>query len=208
MAEGLICYGRGEGNAIVFIRTDHWLPKLKLEPMSATEAQCALLRKYLRAYGPATLTDFSHWAGIPMQEVKTLRPLIEAELAQISGDKKSSFLLREDVAVLNGSAAARGSIRLLPIFDSYLLAHRDKDHLLSLKHYKRVYRNQGWISPVILIDGAAAGVWSHKLKGKRLLVEIEPFGKLSKAERSGIEREAEHLAHSFERDLEMRFGRK
>ena len=208
VAEGLICYGRGEGNAIVFIRTDHWLPKLKLEPMSATEAQCALLRKYLRAYGPATLTDFSHWAGIPMQEVKTLRPLIEAELAQISGDKKSSFLLREDVAVLNGSAAARGSIRLLPIFDSYLLAHRDKDHLLSLKHYKRVYRNQGWISPVILIDGAAAGVWSHKLQGKRLLVEIEPFGKLSKAERSGIEREAEHLAHSFERDLEMRFGRK
>src|SRR5580698_5640100 len=67
VAEGLICYGRGEGNAIVFIRTDHWLPKLKREPMSATEAQCALLRKYLHAYGPATLTDFSHWAGIPMR---------------------------------------------------------------------------------------------------------------------------------------------
>ena len=31
VAEGLICYGRGEDNAIVFIRVDHWLPKLKLE---------------------------------------------------------------------------------------------------------------------------------------------------------------------------------
>jgi len=203
VAEGLVCYGRGEGNEVVFIRADHWLPKLKLKLMSATEAQCALLRKYLRAYGPATLTDFSHWAGIPMREVRPLRALLEPELVEIPGDKKNCLLLREDVAVLNNSPSVKGSIRLLPIFDSYLLAHRDKDHLLSPKHYKRVYRNQGWISPVVLIDGAVAGVWSHKLQNKRLLVEIEPFGGLSKAERAGIEREAESLAIFFESDLEL-----
>ena len=127
VAEGLICYGRGEGNEIVFIRTDHWLPKLKLELMSATEAQCALLRKYLRAYGPATLHDFSHWAGLPMQEVRPLRALFEPELAEIPGDKKNCFLLRKDVAVLNSSPAVKASIRLLPNFDAYLLAHREKD---------------------------------------------------------------------------------
>jgi hypothetical protein len=206
VAEGLVCYGRGEGNAIVFIRTDHWLPKLKFELMSATEAQCAILRKYLRAYGPATLTDFSHWAGIAMQEVKTLRPLIAGELAEIPGDKKSCVLLREDVEVLNSAPAATGSIRLLPHFDSYLLAHREKDHLLSAKHYKRVYRNQGWISPVVLIDGAVAGVWSHRLQGERLQVEIEPFGKLSKAERTGIEREGEHLARYYESRLDLQYA--
>jgi uncharacterized protein YcaQ len=203
VAEGLVCYGRGEGNAIVFIRTDHWLPKLKLERMSTTEAQCALLRKYLRAYGPATLNDFSHWAGIPMQEVKTLRTLLESEMVEIPGDKRNCLLLREDLEILNSSAAADASIRLLPIFDSYLLAHREKDHLLSAKHYKRVYRNQGWISPVVLIDGAIAGVWSHQLQGKRLLVKIEPFGKLSKAERAGIEREAESLALYYQSGLEL-----
>jgi hypothetical protein len=205
IAEGLICYGRGEGNAIVFIRTDHWLPKLKLKLMSATEAQCALFRKYLRAYGPATLHDFSHWAGIPMQEVKPLPTLLESELAEIPGEKRNSFILREDVAVLNSSPAVKGSIRLLPNFDSYLLAHREKDHLLSAKHYKRVYRNQGWISPVVLIDGAVAGVWSYKPQGKRLSVEVEPFGKLSKTERAGIEREAQGLAGFFESDLELHF---
>jgi hypothetical protein len=205
VAEGLICYGRGEGNAIVFIRTDHWLPKLKLEPMSATEAQCALLRKYLRAYGPATLHDFAHWAGILMQEVKLLRPLLEPELAEIPDAKKNCRLLSEDVAVLNDGSAAKTSIRLLPHFDPYLLAHREKDHLLSAKHYKRVYRNQGWISPVVLIDGAIAGVWSYRPQGKRLSVAIEPFGKLSKAERAGIEREAESLAKFYESDLELIF---
>jgi hypothetical protein len=206
MAEGLICYGRGEGNEVIFIRTDHWLPKLKAQRIPLAEAQCALFRKYLRAYGPATLTDFSHWAGIPMHEVRALPPLLEAELAEILGEKKSSFLLRKDVAVLNGSPAAKPSIRLLPSFDSYLLAHRDKDHLLSAQHYKRVYRNQGWISPVVLIDGAVAGVWSHKLQNKRLLVEIEPFGKLSRTARAGIEREAERLALLFGSSLELQFA--
>jgi uncharacterized protein YcaQ len=207
VAEGLICYGRGDGNAIVFIRTDHWLPKLKLERMSPAEAQCALLRKYLRAYGPATLHDFAHWAGLPMQEVKPLRALLQSELTEIPGDKKNCLLLREDLAVLNSSPAVKGSIRLLPNFDSYLLAHREKDHLLSAKHYKRVYRNQGWISPVVLIDGAVAGVWSYKPQSKRLLVKIEPFRKFSKAERTGIEREAESLALFFESELELQFAR-
>jgi Winged helix DNA-binding domain len=205
VAEGLVCYGRGEGNEIVFIRTDHWLPKLKAELLPATEAQCTLFRKYLRAYGPATLTDFSHWAGIPMQEVNRLPELIAAELAEIPGDKKSRFLLREDVEILNSSSAAKPSIRLLPSFDSYLLAHREKDHLLSAKHYKRVYRNQGWISPVVLIGGAIAGVWSHKLQNKQLLVRVEPFGRLSKAERTAIKREAESLALFFESELELEF---
>jgi uncharacterized protein YcaQ len=205
IAQGLICYGRGEGNAIVFIRTDHWLPKLKLAPMSATEAQCVLLRKYLRAYGPATLHDFAHWAGIRMQEVKPLRALLDPELAEVAVGKKNCFLLREDVAVLNKGAAPKVSIRLLPHFDSYLLAHREKEHLLSAKHYKRVYRNQGWISPVVLINGAIAGVWSHKLQGKRLRVEIEPFGKLNKAERAGIGREAESLAQFYEGSLDLKF---
>jgi uncharacterized protein YcaQ len=206
IAEGLICYGRGEDNAIVFIRVDHWLPKLKLKRMSATEAQCVLLRKYLRAYGPATLHDFAHWAGLPMQEVKPLRALLDAELAEIPGDKKNSLLLREDVAVLNASPAPRASIRLLPNFDAYLLAHREKDHLLSAQHYKRVYRNQAWISPVVLINGAIAGVWSHKLQGKRLHVEIDSFGKLTRAERAGIEREAMHLAQFFGSTLDLKFA--
>jgi hypothetical protein len=208
VAEGLVCYGRGEGNEIVFNRVDHWLPKLKPELMSATEAQCALFRKYLRAYGPATLADFSHWAGIPIREVNTLRPLIEAELAEVPGDKKNCFLLREDVAVLKSRPGKEACVRLLPHFDSYLLAHRDKDHLLSAQHYKRVYRNQGWISPVVLIDGAIAGVWSHKLQNRKLFVEIEPFGQLSKAARAGIEQEAGHLALFFESELELRSAKK
>jgi hypothetical protein len=206
VAEGLVCYGAGEGSEVSFIRVDHWLPHLTTKAISGPAAQCALFRKYLGAYAPATLTDFSHWSGIPMQEVKALRSLVEPGLVQVPGDRNNSFLLGEDVAVLNDSSRSEPSIRLLPSFDSYLLAHREKDHLLEAKHYKRVYRNQGWISPVVLIDGAVAGVWSYKLRSKNLLVSIEPFGKLSRNARTGVKREAEHLAHFFGSELQFEFA--
>jgi hypothetical protein len=206
IAEGMICYGSGEDNEICFIRVDRWLPKLKSKPISTVEAQCALFLKYLSAYGPATPADFAHWAGISMPEAKALPALLQSELAEIPGDRQNCFLLRQDVAVLNKSVAQKNSIRLLPLFDSYLLAHRDKDHLLSVKHYKRVYRNQGWISPVVLIDGVIAGVWSHKLERKKLLVRVEPFGKLSRAARAGITQEAESLASFYQSEVDCRFS--
>jgi uncharacterized protein YcaQ len=205
VAQGLVCYGGGEGNQVVFIRADQWLPKVAAKTIPAVEAQGELLRKYLRAYGPATLTDFAHWSGISMQEVRPLRALLEAELEEIAGDKKNRMLLREDVAFLSECSESDACVRLLPIFDSYLLAHREKEHLLSAQHYKRVYRNQGWISPVVLMDGAIAGVWSHKLQNKKLFVDIEPFGKLTKAAKAGIEREAAHLAAFFEGKLNLKF---
>src|ERR1041385_77311 len=80
IAEGRICYGPGEGNQATFIRTDQWLPKLR--PMGEQAAQKELFRKYLRAYGPATLNDFAHWSLISMAEVRALKPLIDSEITE------------------------------------------------------------------------------------------------------------------------------
>lgn len=206
VADGLICYGAGENNEANFIRVDQWLPKLKMKLMPAAEAQKLLLRKYLRAYGPATLGDFSHWAGISMAEVRTLGPQADAEIVEISSGKRPLLMMQEDVGELEPDSKLSRSIRLLPNFDVCLLAHREKDHLLSNQHYKRVYRNQGWISPVALIGGEIAGVWGYKPRGKKLEVTIEPFGKLSKVEKDGIQQEAEELACFFGSELQVRMG--
>ena len=207
VAEGLVCYGPGENNEANFIRVDQWLPDLKAKAVPSAAAQCLLFRKYLSAYGPATLADFSHWAGISMREVKSLLSLIEAECVEFSREKRPSFLLRKDAAFLADCHSGEACIRLLPIFDSYLLAHREKDHLLSARHYKWVYRNQGWISPVVLMDGEIVGVWSHKLQNKKLRIAIDPFGKLSRSARAGIEREASGLALWFGCELELKIQR-
>ena len=57
----------------------------------------------------------------------------------------------------------------------------------------RVYRPQGWLSPVLLADGRIEGVWSHEHKRGRLSVRIEPFADPGAAVRAGAEAEAARL---------------
>ena len=193
--EGLVCYGPGEGNQATFIRTEHWLPA---QPkIDAMQAQKELFRKYLRAYGPATLHDFAHWSLISMAEVKALRPLLDAEIAEHNG----LLLLREDMKTLQAVSTELTSVHLLPYFDVYLLAHRFKEHFLKAQFYKRVFRNQGWISPVVLINGEIAGVWNYKLSPKVVEVEVEPLTRIDRTVRKLIELRAQELADLFQRPL-------
>jgi hypothetical protein len=205
IAEGLLCYGSGEGNEVKFIRTDQWLGTPGTKLISEAEAQSALLCKYLRAYGPATLNDFAHWSGIPITQVRPLRALPGDQLLAVDPEIDRCLLVREDLKLLNRKAANTASVRLLPHFDPYLLAHREKDHLLEKKHYKRVYRNQGWISPVVLINGEIAGVWGYQISSRQINIAIELFERTNKTVRAQIEAQANALGDLFQRTPSISF---
>jgi hypothetical protein len=174
VSEGLVCYGAGAGNQVKFIRVDQWLPKQRAVP--AAQAQEGLLRRYLRAYGPANPRDFAYWSGMTAKECAQTFERINGELAEIPG---AGMILAEDRKTLESARSVRG-VKLLPVFDPFLLAHREKDHLLEERFYKRVYRNQGWISPVILLDGRVAGTWSHRMERGQCIVETDLFPGISR----------------------------
>jgi len=71
-----------------------------------------------------------------------------------------------------------------------------------------VYRDQGWLSPVVLVDGRAIGVWSHRKKGERLEITVEPFAAIPAAIRSRIEDEAGDLGRFLEGAADVRFSRR
>ena len=77
--------------------------------------------------------------------------------------------------------------------------------MVSAKHYKRVYRQAGWISPVVLADGKIIGIWSSKRHGERMAFEIFPFQKFSPAIRLDIEKEAASLGRFFESSWEINY---
>jgi winged helix DNA-binding protein len=126
--------------------------------------------------------------------VKALRPLVDAEVAEYDG----VLVLREDVKALQSASFSQSSVHLLPYFDVYLLAHRLKEHFLQPRFYKRVFRNQGWISPVVLVNGEIAGVWSYKVSRKALDVEIEVFARVDSHTRKQIKDRAAELADLFQ----------
>ncbi len=189
---GLICFGPDRGREITFVRRDQWLPELGDLPVEETET--TLLRRYLRSYGPATPQDFAAWTGMRVKEARAVCERLEDEAVEVTVEDSAGWLLRQDLGLIQEGAIDDLPVRLLPSFDSYLLGHRDKNHLVDEAHYKRVYRKAGWLSPVILVDGRVAGIWSHKKQGRRLSLTVEPFGEMSRAVRRGIETEAEELA--------------
>jgi Winged helix DNA-binding domain len=70
----------------------------------------------------------------------------------------------------------------------------------------RVYRPQGWLSPVLLVDGRMEGLWRHERKGDRLIVEIEPFAEQPEWVRRATEEEGERLARFLGGELEFRWS--
>jgi hypothetical protein len=110
-------------------------------------------------------------------------------------------MLAEDVPEIE-VAEPSGVVRLLPAFDHYVVAApRDREAVLPEALKSRVYRPQGWLSPVLLVDGRMEGVWSHERKGDRLVVEIEPFTEQPGWVRRAAEEEAVRLPRLIGGDL-------
>jgi uncharacterized protein YcaQ len=191
VVEGLICYGPQAGQQDTMVRVDQWLPKQKR--VSEQDAQQLLLRRYLRAYGPATLHDFARWTGFSMPEAKAAWMLFHGELCEVDVEGQKAHVLKEDLDILKDRDSSGYILRLAPSFDPYMLGHVNKNHLLDPAHYKRVYRNAAWISPVVLLNGRVAGIWSSQRQGKQLLLEIEPLAKFSKSMMAKLEEEAASL---------------
>ena len=102
------------------------------------------------------------------------------------------YIARKDLGELATSTLDR-SPTLLPAFDTFLLAHSTKDHLVEKRFYKRVYRNQGWLSPVVVASGRIVAVWFLEERAKAFTVDVQPFGALDAKVRRGIADEAEAL---------------
>ena len=194
-ARGEACSGPPRGNETTFVRPDAWLPGWRDMPVE--DAEDELLRRYLRAHGPATVSDFMRWTYVTAADARKTWGRVANELAQVIVEGRTAWALRTDVRDLQRSTVDRPTVRLLPSFDSFLLGQIDKSHLVDAAQYKRVYRAAGWLSPVVLVDGRVAGVWTHARDGGRLAVRVERFGALAAAIRSRIREEADDLGRFF-----------
>ena len=190
-ARGVICYGPRRGNEPTFVRADAWIPKWQDVPREQAEEM--LLHMYLRAFGPATASDFSLWSGISLTEARTIWAREQSNLASVNVQGWAAAILREDLDQLTQTEFERPLVRLLPYFDVYLLAHREREHLAAMEHRPKIYRPQGWITPVVLVDGRAVAVWEHAREGNRLRVKVTKFGSLSRRITAGLRAEARDL---------------
>ena len=207
-ALGLICFAPSQGQQVRFTRPDTWLGGWTSH--DPEEAMDQVTRRFLAASGPVTREDFARWWGIPSpaQGGKLLERLGD-EVARVEVEGAAAYALAADLPGL-AEAGGRGrggsrTVRLLPAFDQYVVtATRHAERLMPGPYKARVYRPQGWLSPVLLVGGRMEGVWRHEVKGRRVQVTVEPFaGPLPAWARRAAEAEAERLAAFAGGQLEL-----
>ncbi len=186
------CFGPDAGQGTTFVRPDAWLPDWRDLPVE--DAEDALLRRYLRAFGPATVHDFAAWSVLAVARAKQVWSRAGDALSAVSLDGKPSWVLRDDLPALRRARLAEDTVRLLPYFDSFLMGHRGRDHLVDARHYKRIYRPAGWVYPAVLWDGRVAGEWGYERAGKVLRVRVRPYEPLESGVRDRIRKEADDVA--------------
>ncbi|GAB3320755.1 winged helix DNA-binding domain-containing protein [Larkinella ripae] len=177
----LICHGLRSGNEFTFVLLDEWI--LKTAPLSREEALAELTRRYFTSHGPATLADFSWWSSLTLTEIKTAMELVKADLLSVGIDGQTYWM----PASLPDAAAETTTAFLLPVYDEYLVAYKDRSAAFAgLDSAQIAQTGNGIFSPVIVIDGRVVGTWNRKKTKHAVLVETNLFVNLSSAQQRAL----------------------
>ena len=199
---GHLCFAPNQGRNVAFTSPSSWL-ELGAE-VAPAEALRETTRRYLAAYGPADRDEYARWWGL--QSRPQAQRHIEAlgdEVVEVEVGGGSRWALAADLDEISASGPER-VVRLLPAFDPYVVAApRNEPAVLDPACKARVYRAQGWLSPVLLVDGQIRGTWKHDSTSTRVRVEIQPFAAIPRWLRKAAEAEAERLARFLDRELEL-----
>ena len=103
---------------------------------------------------------------------------------------------------------AIGSIVLLPYFDAYVVGSHPRDRLFPGKASARALAPSGQAGnyPVLLIDGAVAGVWHQRRSGRKLEVTVEPFGRLASDQHQKLQSQVERIGEILEGEPRLTLG--
>src|SRR6267143_3396498 len=149
-----------------------------------------LIRRYLGAFGPASVREIADWGGIPPTK---LVPVLERmSLRRFRGAKGKELIDLLRAALPDADTPA--PVRFLQTWDATLMVHARRTQILPEKYRPLVFNTRTPHSvPTFLIDGAVAGTW----RVERNRVELKPFEPIPKSVRPEVDEEAQRLAAFF-----------
>jgi hypothetical protein len=185
---GLICFGPREGKQHTFTLLDDWLPAAR--SLEREEALGELARRYFRSHGPATVHDLAWWSGLTVTDVRTAIESVRNELASDDVDGRTYWF-----ASGTPPRGATNDAHLLPAWDEYTVAYRDREAVLDAKHAKQVNAGGGVLKPVIVVRGHVVGSWRRSLGKSGATVTPSLFGRLDRDDLRAVANAADRYGH-------------
>lgn len=176
---GLVCQVGMRSNQPVYALLDDTIPTTKPKTRGVALSELAL--RYFASRGPATLRDYIWWCGLAADEARAGLESIQAQLASDEAGGQVYWQPRERTQVVAPAQVAL----LLPAFDEYLIAYKDRSAALYAEYAEAIQLGNG-LSPTIAINGLIVGTWRRSIRSGRLTVSHHFFRALSQQEHSAV----------------------
>jgi len=193
---GKLCFGPGTGSQVSFVRADEWIGHW--EKHDPRDALIELCRRYIATYGPATHQDIAHWFRLKPEQARGLMESLAAELEEVEFLGRRAWLLASDTRD-DPQEADESSLWLLPQYDCYLLGCGPRERIVPevarprVNTYGRGRFESATGLPVLVIDGAVAGMWERRKQGKANELRVESFVELTARQHEQLATEAARI---------------
>lgn len=203
--EGLITTAgfRGSKPAYTLFESRHG----KLNPIPREQGLAELATRFLSAYGPARVQDFSAWSGLKMSEAKLAWQQISSQIVDGEVNGLTLQMLAGQLDKLFIKTIHPPVLRLLPRFDTYLLGYADRSWMIDPEFEGRLFPGGGIISAVIALDGLVVGVWKLIPGKQKKIIEAEIFRNQPTHLYSLIEKEAADIGRFLANQIDLRISR-
>jgi hypothetical protein len=189
--EGVLCLGPMLGGKQTYALLHDWIGR---ELTTDFESACELLvKRYLAAYGPASLKDFMNWSGLPTSLVNETWYQLQDRLIEVEFPGGIGFILSDQDARLEKQPPDALGIHLLPMYDTFLLGYADREFFVAREYLKKVNAGGGILRPVLLIDGQVQGIWRINHDVNAVIIQVEPFKQLSASHLKSLDAEVEGI---------------
>ena len=163
--------------------TRWWLGK-ELTSWTIHGAQAELVRRWLKAFGPATVEDVRWWTGWTLGDVR--RALTEIAPVEVELDGAAGIALADD---LGPTRRPEPFAALLAGLDPSVMGWAGRDWYLG-PHRAAMFDRSGNAGPTIWWDGHIVGGWAQRRNGEIVLRLLEDIGRDGYA---AVQAEAERL---------------
>jgi hypothetical protein len=187
-ARGLLVRTRPRGtwrsSLYEYAALSDWLPEVGLEAVTLEGARAWLVRRYLAAFGPATLDDVQWWTGLSKGEAEEALNASASAVVEVAieGLGNGYLMLADDAERLRDFTPSDGPhVFLLPGLDPYIMGYRDRRRFLSPEHRKKVFDRAGNAVPTVWANGRVVGVWGQRKDGQVFRELFEPVGDVEQA---------------------------
>jgi prepilin-type processing-associated H-X9-DG protein len=166
---------KGSGG-VVYAYVDRWLDRPLVDPDVP-----GLVRRYLRAFGPATAADVTAWSG-----VTRLAPIVKemADLVVHEDDRGKPLYDVPNAELADEDAAA--PVRLLGQYDNVWLSHARRDRVTTTESRKSWMGTNGGMANTLFADGMLTGLW--RVTDGRVEI-LSTLRRLTRHERSELDEE-------------------